>query len=237
MVICCAQFAAAQDSPSTYRLGYQRSQSASSAGQVPVRESAAARTGQARLSLEKPVAGRNARSETRSAADGRSPLPLSPRSGAGGGQPAKPAPHSTANAVGSVVGSLAVVLGLFLAVVWLSRRFSPKGAAPLPKEAVELLGRMTVTPQHTLQLVRVGGRLLLVALSPHGAATLTQISDPAEVERLSALCQRQQPESASASFRDTIRQLERESTTRPLVDERRGAATAAAARTTTRSRA
>jgi flagellar biogenesis protein FliO len=133
-----------------------------------------------------------------------------------------------------VVGSLAVVLGLFLAVVWLSRRFSPKGAAPLPKEAVELLGRMAVTPQHTLQLVRVGGRLLLVALSPHGAATLTQISDPAEVERLSVLCQRQQPESASASFRDTIRQLERDSTTRSLVDERRGAA---ATRTPTRSRA
>src|SRR5262245_61646235 len=47
-----------------------------------------------------------------------SPLKLAPRSQTGGRQLAKPAATSATGAVGSVVGSLAAVLGLFVFVVW-----------------------------------------------------------------------------------------------------------------------
>jgi flagellar biogenesis protein FliO len=242
LAACCADVAAAQESPSVYRLGYERGQSQSLAGQAPRQEQAGAAVsrqhGATRLSLEEPaeaVASGVARREPTHAAENR--LPLAPRSANSGRPLTKPATASAAGAVGSVVGSLAVVLGLFLAVVWLSRRLGPAGSAPLPKEAVELLGRTTVSPQHTLQLVRVGGRLLLVALSSHGAATLTEIVDPAEVERLSALCLRQRPGSVSASFRETVTQLERETAGRSFVDQRRPAASVAATRPRTNSRA
>lgn len=163
------------------------------------------------------------------------PLPLAPRSEKGERQLARPS-VSQLGPVGTVITSLAIVLGLFAAVAWISRRLRPAGTAPLPKEAVELLGRTTVSGQHSLQLVRFGGRLLLVAFSPHGAATLTEVCDPAEVERLTAICLGQRPGSTSESFRQTIRELEREPAGRAFVDQRRPT-TVAAGRTRSASRA
>lgn len=167
----------------------------------------------------------------------KAPLPLAARSEKSGRQLARPATISDLGPIGTVVGSLAIVLGLFVTVVWISRRLGPSGSAPLPKEAVELLGRTTVSGQHTLQLVRFGGRLLLVALAPHGAAVLTEIIDPTEVERLTAICLRQRPGSSSESFRQTIRQLEREPAGRSFVDQRRPASAATASRARPISRA
>lgn len=113
-------------------------------------------------------------------------------------------------AVGTVVSSLAIVLGLFAGLVWFTKRFAPTGTGTLPKEAVELLGRAPLAGRQSMQLVRVGNRLLLVALSATGAQTLTEITDAVEVERLSALCQRRRPDSASASFSRVLGQLSSE---------------------------
>jgi flagellar biogenesis protein FliO len=157
----------------------------------------------------------------------RSGLKISPRKESGGRQLAAPGIAGANGAITTVVGSLAVVLGLFAVVVWVSRRMGPQATAPLPKEAVELLGRTTISGQHALQLVRVGGRLLLVALSPHGAATLTEIIDPHEVERLTALCLRQRAGSSTASFQQAMSELERQPTSRGFVDQRRPATSAA----------
>ena len=134
-------------------------------------------------------------------------LPLAPRSSSSKHSADRPAPASASGAIGSVVGSLAVVLGLFLVVVWFSRRFSPAGSALLPKEVVELLGRTPLGSRQSMQLVRVGQKLLLVSLSPAGAETLTEITDPVEVEHLAALCRRGKPDSATASFNQILGQL------------------------------
>ena len=45
------------------------------------------------------------------------------------------------SAAGTVVGSLAIVLGVFLIIAWSTRRLNPGAASRLPKEAVEVLGR------------------------------------------------------------------------------------------------
>jgi flagellar biogenesis protein FliO len=58
-----------------------------------------------------------------------------------------------------------------------------------------------------MQLVRIGNKLLLVTLSSTDAQTLTEITDPTEVEHLTALCRRGQPASASAAFKQTLAQL------------------------------
>jgi flagellar biogenesis protein FliO len=153
----------------------------------------------------------------------KAPLRLAPRSegSRSNAGPRKPAATSPGNVLGTVAGSLGVVLGLFLLIVWCSRRFSASGAAALPKEAIELLGRSPLTARQQMQLLRVGNKLLLVAVSPIGAETLTEISDATEVEHLLALCRRDQPGSSTAAFRQALAQLGNEPAERTFVSATR----------------
>jgi flagellar protein FliO/FliZ len=138
------------------------------------------------------------------------PLRLSPRSTEGSRTLDRPASPTPSGAVGTVVGSLAIVIGLFLVLAWCSRRFAPAGAAQLPSEVLELLGRSSLHAKQQVQLVRIGNKLLLIAQTPAGADTLTEITDPEEVERLASLCRRGQPASATNSFTQVLGQLARE---------------------------
>jgi flagellar biogenesis protein FliO len=165
------------------------------------------------------------------------PLRLAPREKSVGKELSRPAPATPTSAVTTVVGSLGIVLGLFVVLVWFSRRFAPAGTAALPKEAVELLGRTSLGGTHQVQLMRVGAKLLLVALTPQGARTLTEITSAAEVERLSDLCRRQKPDSATASFRSLVEQVGGERTSNTFVDNNRRAPAAATATSRTRATA
>lgn len=88
-----------------------------------------------------------------------------------------------------VTASLALVLGAFLLVAWLQRGRGGRGERTLPEAALESLGRTVVGPRQTLQLLRVGERLLLVAWTPSGASALAEITHPDEVDQLIDLCQ------------------------------------------------
>jgi flagellar protein FliO/FliZ len=165
------------------------------------------------------------------------PLRLAPRDKPSSKALSRPVPASSLDAVTTAIGGLGIVLGLFVVLVWFSRRFAPAGTAALPKEAVELLGRTSLGGTHQMQLVRVGTKLLLVALSPQGARTLTEITSAVEVERLSDICRRQKPESATASFRSLVNQIGGERTSNTFVDNNRRAPAAAAATSRTRATA
>jgi flagellar biogenesis protein FliO len=102
-------------------------------------------------------------------------------------RPGKMSPLVTGSA------SLGIVLGLFLLVVWVARRGGPAGATMLPHDAVEVLGRAPFAARQHVYLVHCGNKILLVHVSPAGAQTLTEIADPAEVERLLTVCQGPQP--------------------------------------------
>jgi flagellar biogenesis protein FliO len=147
---------------------------------------------------------------------GKSPLRLAPRSDAALEPAARTAPAAT-TAVTTVAASLATVLGLFVAMVWCTRRINGGMASPLPKEALEVLGRAPLAGRQQMQLVRVGRKLVLLAVSPTGAETLTEISDPAEVEHLLGLCHRGQSASATAAFREALQQLSAEPAERGFV--------------------
>jgi len=155
------------------------------------------------VSAEEPVASPAAKSALR----------LAPRSQSNRPPTTKPAAPSPASALTTVAGSLGAVLALFIVIAWCSRRFSPAGASLLPKEAVELLGRAPLSPRQQMQLVRVGNKLLLVVLSATDAQTLTEITEPTEVEHLTSLCRRGQSTSASAAFKQTLAQLDNEPAT------------------------
>lgn len=88
-----------------------------------------------------------------------------------------------------VLGSLAIVIGGYLGFVWLTRRLTGSvGDSGLPQEVVEVLGQTPFGPRKSLQLVRLGSKLLLLMHSPEGTSPIGEITDPHEVEYLASVC-------------------------------------------------
>ena len=124
----------------------------------------------------------------------------------------QPRSNKKNNVVTTILSSLAIVIGAFLLLVWFSRKTLPRAASSLPSEAVEILGKSTLAGRQQLQLLRVGNKLILVHVTTTGAEALTEITDPAEVERLSALCSQSQAGSITATFRQVLQQFGNERT-------------------------
>lgn len=103
--------------------------------------------------------------------------------------------------------SLAVVLGLFFLVAWGFRKAAPRGSIVLPGEVFEVLGRAPLGARQQVQLLRCGSKLLLVSITPAGAETLTEVTEPVEVDRLAGLCRQSHPQSATAAFRQVFQQF------------------------------
>ena len=150
------------------------------------------------------------------APDATTPIPLAPR-GSGKtpsslqrpGMPnqAQRKPPGNLSSIITVAGSLAVVLGIFFLVAWGFRRAAPPGLTLLPTEAFEVLGRAPLASRQQVHLLRCGNKLLLVSVTPAGAETLTEVTDPIEVDRLAGVCRQSQSTSATAAFRQVFQQL------------------------------
>lgn len=132
-------------------------------------------------------------------------IPLSP-SGKTSSDDATKKPAGMPSMV-TVAGSLGVVLGIFLLAAWLFRRAAPQGFSRLPNEAFEVLGRAPLAGRQNVHLLRCGNKLLLVSITPTGTETLTEITDPPEVDRLAGLCRQAGPQSSTAAFRQIFEQL------------------------------
>ena len=87
-----------------------------------------------------------------------------------------------------MAGSLAVVLVVFFALMSLLRRGLPAQGGKLPPAVLEVLGHATIGAKQQLHLLRCGHKLLLTCTTAAGMQTLAEIIEPAEVERLAALC-------------------------------------------------
>lgn len=107
----------------------------------------------------------------------------------------------------TIAGSLAIVIGLFMIVAFLMRRATPTANTALPDEVVEVLGRAPLANRQQVHLLRCGNKLLLVCVTPNGTETLTEITDPTEVDRLAALCRQNNVGSSTANFRQVFQQL------------------------------
>ncbi len=103
--------------------------------------------------------------------------------------------------------SLSVVLGVFFIVAWLMRRVAPGASSALPGEVVEVLGQAPLASRQQVHLLRCGKKLLLVSISTAGTETLTEITDPEEVDRLAGLCRQTHAQSATETFRHVFGQF------------------------------
>lgn len=105
---------------------------------------------------------------------------------------------------------LAVVVGLFVVCMMLMRRGGGKSSGALPAEAFTVLGRAPLAAQSFAQLIRVGNKLVLVAMTPGGPQPLTEVTDPMEVGRLIGLCASGASHGPAAEFQQVLAQLARE---------------------------
>ncbi|MEM7782536.1 MAG: flagellar biosynthetic protein FliO [Planctomycetota bacterium] len=92
------------------------------------------------------------------------------------------------NELGKTLGSLALVLGLFFAFVWMLGKFNVSKPSRIPNEVVEVIGNKPFGQRQSLQLVRLGSKLVLLMNSPEGTQPIAEVTEPAEVEYLAALC-------------------------------------------------
>lgn len=114
------------------------------------------------------------------------------------------------DSLGTAGTGLALVVGLFLLCVSLVRKSKPHATTPLPSDAVAVLGRVPLAGRHFAQLIQVGTKLVLVAVTPDSIQTITEVTEPAEVERLLALCIKSNSRSTSAEFQRILQQISKE---------------------------
>jgi len=105
---------------------------------------------------------------------------------------------------------LGIVLGLFLLCMWLMRKGGSRPNAPLPRDVVTSLGRIPLAARHFAQLLQVGNKLVLVSVTANGVDPITEITEPAEVDRLLGLCKKKSKHSTTAEFQQVMRQLSKE---------------------------
>ena len=117
--------------------------------------------------------------------------------------PMASSPRSATQAMTTILSALSIVLGAFFLVVWLTRSASKRRWSPLPSEAVQLLGRTPLAGRQWMQLIRVGNKLVMVSVNGNQVDTITEITDPEEVEHLVSLCHKNQ----SNQFRQTFQQV------------------------------
>jgi len=86
----------------------------------------------------------------------------------------------------SIQQALSVVLVLGLlggGLWWLRRRGMAQFAFKTPgggrRRTIQVIERTALTPQHSLHLVRVAGRTMLIAASPSGCSILEGFTEPA----------------------------------------------------------
>ncbi|MDX2199437.1 MAG: flagellar biosynthetic protein FliO [Phycisphaerae bacterium] len=84
--------------------------------------------------------------------------------------------------------ALVGVLALIALLAWGYRSFTSGTLARLPRRrrtaTIEVLSRAALSPRHSVCLLRIGDRAVLVGLSPQSVATLDVVSEPLAVARL-----------------------------------------------------
>ncbi|MBT5123844.1 MAG: FliO/MopB family protein [Planctomycetaceae bacterium] len=83
-----------------------------------------------------------------------------------------------------MVGALTVVLGAFMVLLWITKKIQGPSQAMMSQQTLELLGQKQINKIHSLHLIRLGQRILLISASDSSVTCLAEINDPVEVAQL-----------------------------------------------------
>lgn len=123
------------------------------------------------------------------------------------------------NWIATTIGGLGIALGAFLLLAWMVKRNVPAALRPLPGDVVQVLGRAPLAGRQQMHVLRFANKLVLVSITPAGdTISLAEIEDSDEVSRVVALCNNQESESSSESFRRLLHQFGQEPTEPGFVD-------------------
>lgn len=89
------------------------------------------------------------------------------------------------------VTCLLLVVGLILVLAKFFGKQSGALRLGLPKDAVEVLGRASLDSRQHIYLVRLGAQILVLGSSSGELRTLSEITDPVQVDLLAGACKQQ----------------------------------------------
>lgn len=115
-----------------------------------------------------------------------------------------------ASSFGSVLtmfSSLIAVLALFFGFMFMLKKANRGSNSELPRDVFQVLGTSRIAGRHSLFLLRLGHKLVLVHAGSGEVQTITEVTDPAEVDRLCGSCEENQPNSLTQSFRQVLKNV------------------------------
>jgi flagellar biogenesis protein FliO len=112
-------------------------------------------------------------------------------------------------------GALTAVLALVFLTAKVMKRNAPAQQKTLPADVVQVLGRKALDYRHQIHLVRCGSRMLVLGTSQEGMRTLSEITDPVEIDYLAGLCKASEPASVGATFRQLFQKFQGSDLTTP----------------------
>lgn len=115
-----------------------------------------------------------------------------------------------ASSFGSVLTmftSLLVVITLFFAFIFMLKKANGGNASELPADVFQVLGTSRLAGRHSLFLLRLGQKLVLVHAGSGEVQAITEVTDPIEVDRLCGSCEENQPNSISQSFKQVLKNV------------------------------
>jgi len=95
---------------------------------------------------------------------------------------------------------LLAVLGLIVAAAVMLKRFMPAQTLATGSGALKIMARTTVSPKQNLMLVKLGGRLVLIGVSPERMNTLVTVEEPEEVASVLGQIESQRSGSMTQTF-------------------------------------
>ena len=109
----------------------------------------------------------------------------------------------------TVGGGLSIVLGLFLVIALATAAAPLRGSmGPHPEEVFDNLVLAAAGSHGSRCNSCAAATSCCWSLSPpYGTETLTEVTDPLEVDRIAGICQRGNPKSSTAAFRQVFQQL------------------------------
>lgn len=115
--------------------------------------------------------------------------------------------------------ALALVLGLIFSIKWATQRLARRAgglawqlgpAGRAPSGVLEVLGRFPVSRGHSLILLKMDRRVLLLGQSSAGFTTLSQVTEPEEVASLIIKTRDEEGASLAARFNEILHGMERD---------------------------